>query len=163
MSVEFDVLIISLHKNFEFLQILREDCQIRNAQQMRLILRLAAVCILICFLIVFIQLKLLDFNCINKQCWPTFDYESEQSTIGISANQRGKKLPNALIIGAKKGGTRALIDFLQLNPQIVAAKREVHFFDDDSLYSKGLEWYIEQMPIANDNQVIFKTNIDFKL
>lgn len=64
-----------------------------------------------------------------------------------------KRLPSALIIGVKKGGTRALIDALEMHPQIVPAKREVHFFDNESLYEKGLQWYREQMPLAAENQV----------
>ncbi|KAI6184256.1 hypothetical protein M3Y97_00576500 [Aphelenchoides bicaudatus] len=61
-----------------------------------------------------------------------------------------------MIIGVKKGGTRALIDALQLHPQIVAAKREVHFFDDETLYEKGLDWYREQMPLASNDQIVIE-------
>ena len=50
-----------------------------------------------------------------------------------------KKLPSALIIGVKKGGTRALLEFLRIHPDIRAAGSEVHFFDHN--YSKGFHWY----------------------
>jgi hypothetical protein len=127
---------------------------------MRLWNRLLVVGITISLLLLIFQLKLLDLqNCSKLQCWPIFDYENEQSNSTsnfIDINQkRLKTFPSVLIIGAKKGGTRALIDSLQLHPQIIAAKREIHFFDDDSLYSKGLDWYREQMPIARDDQVCF--------
>lgn len=50
-----------------------------------------------------------------------------------------KQLPTALIIGVKKGGTRALLEFLRLHPAIRAAGSEVHFFDHH--YVKGFHWY----------------------
>ncbi|CAE1259244.1 HS3ST3 [Acanthosepion pharaonis] len=50
-----------------------------------------------------------------------------------------KKLPQAIIIGVKKGGTRALLEFLRLHPDIRAPGPEPHFFDRH--YNKGLEWY----------------------
>lgn len=50
-----------------------------------------------------------------------------------------RQLPTALIIGVKKGGTRALLEFLRLHPAIRAAGSEVHFFDHH--YVKGFHWY----------------------
>lgn len=50
-----------------------------------------------------------------------------------------KKLPQALIIGVKKGGTRALLEFLRVHPDIRAVGAEPHFFDRN--YHNGLEWY----------------------
>jgi len=39
----------------------------------------------------------------------------------------------------KKGGTRALLEYLKIHPDVRAAGREVHFFDRH--YHKGLDWY----------------------
>ena len=50
-----------------------------------------------------------------------------------------KKLPQALIIGVKKGGTRALLEFLRVHPDIRAVGAEPHFFDRN--YHNGLDWY----------------------
>lgn len=50
-----------------------------------------------------------------------------------------KKLPRALIIGVKKGGTRALLEFLRVHPDVRAVGAEPHFFDRH--YGNGLEWY----------------------
>lgn len=50
-----------------------------------------------------------------------------------------KKLPQALIIGVKKGGTKALLEFLRIHPDIRAPGTEIHFFD--KFYSKGFKWY----------------------
>ena len=50
-----------------------------------------------------------------------------------------KKLPQAIIIGVKKGGTRALLEFLRIHPDVRAPGPEIHFFD--RYYHKGLDWY----------------------
>lgn len=57
-----------------------------------------------------------------------------------------KRLPNAVIIGVKKGGTRALLEILKIHPSIRACNSEVHFFDRDINYERGLSWYRENMP-----------------
>lgn len=61
-----------------------------------------------------------------------------------------RQLPSALIIGVKKGGTRALLEFLRIHPDIRAAGSEVHFFDKN--YYKGFQWYRQHMPLTLDNQ-----------
>ncbi|XP_071489437.1 heparan sulfate glucosamine 3-O-sulfotransferase 6-like [Diadema antillarum] len=62
-----------------------------------------------------------------------------------------KKFPQAIIIGVKKGGTRALLDFISLHPNVVVAKKEVHFFD--RYFENGLDWYREQMPLSAPGQI----------
>lgn len=63
----------------------------------------------------------------------------------VDANSSGRdwtatrRLPQALIIGVKKGGTRALLEFLRLHPDIRALGSEPHFFDRH--YARGLSWY----------------------
>uniref|UniRef100_A0A6B2EDG2 Putative heparan sulfate sulfotransferase n=1 Tax=Phlebotomus kandelakii TaxID=1109342 RepID=A0A6B2EDG2_9DIPT len=49
-----------------------------------------------------------------------------------------RQLPDTLIIGVKKSGTRALLEFVRLHPDVRAAGCEVHFFDRH--YNKGLHW-----------------------
>jgi len=56
-----------------------------------------------------------------------------------------RRLPQCLIIGVRKGGTRALLEFLNLHPDVQAERREVHFFDNDNRFRRGLEWYRRQM------------------
>jgi [heparan sulfate]-glucosamine 3-sulfotransferase 3 len=48
-------------------------------------------------------------------------------------------LPTAIIVGVKKGGTRALLEFLRIHPDVRAPGPEVQFFDKN--YLKELEWY----------------------
>lgn len=57
-----------------------------------------------------------------------------------------KMLPKAIIIGVRKGGTRALLRALSLHPNVHTAPKEIHFFDRDQNYAKGLEWYRNMMP-----------------
>ncbi|XP_067860626.1 heparan sulfate (glucosamine) 3-O-sulfotransferase 3-like [Heptranchias perlo] len=65
-----------------------------------------------------------------------------------------RRLPEALIIGVKKGGTRALLEFMRLHPAVRALGAEPHFFDRH--YGKGLQWYRNLMPKALDGQVVME-------
>ena len=64
-----------------------------------------------------------------------------------------KRLPNTLIIGVKKGGTKALLVFLEAHPRIRACRKEVHFFDKESNYRSGLKWYKRKMPASYSDQI----------
>lgn len=50
-----------------------------------------------------------------------------------------RSLPTAIIIGVKKCGTRALLEFLRAHPEVRATGPETHFFD--RFYDLGLDWY----------------------
>ncbi|XP_078257317.1 heparan sulfate (glucosamine) 3-O-sulfotransferase 3-like [Rhinoraja longicauda] len=65
-----------------------------------------------------------------------------------------RRLPEALIIGVKKGGTRALLEFMRLHPAVRALGAEPHFFDRH--YGKGLQWYRNLMPKALDGQIVME-------
>ncbi|ELK15711.1 heparan sulfate glucosamine 3-O-sulfotransferase 3B1 [Pteropus alecto] len=62
-----------------------------------------------------------------------------------------KQLPQAIIIGVKKGGTRALLEFLRVHPDVRAVGAEPHFFDRS--YDKGLAWYRDLMPRTLEGQI----------
>lgn len=64
-----------------------------------------------------------------------------------------RHLPDIIIIGVRKGGTRALIEMLSLHSDVVAAQNEIHFFDWDSHYRRGADWYVSQMPFARPGQL----------
>lgn len=49
------------------------------------------------------------------------------------------RLPQAIIVGVKKGGTRALLEYLRVHPRVRAPGPEMHFFDRH--YDRGLDWY----------------------
>ncbi|XP_029954444.1 heparan sulfate glucosamine 3-O-sulfotransferase 3B1b [Salarias fasciatus] len=85
---------------------------------------------------------------------PDADWERapEPSAMSSFSNGSGsKKLPQAIIIGVKKGGTRALLEFLRVHPDIRAVGAEPHFFDRN--YDNGLDWYRELMPKTLEGQI----------
>ncbi|XP_028824679.1 heparan sulfate glucosamine 3-O-sulfotransferase 3B1b [Denticeps clupeoides] len=69
----------------------------------------------------------------------------------FSSGAGTKKLPQAIIIGVKKGGTRALLEFLRVHPDVRAVGAEPHFFDRN--YERGLRWYRELMPKTLEGQI----------
>ena len=53
--------------------------------------------------------------------------------------------PDFIIIGAQKGGTSSLFNYLSQHSQIqLPSVKEIHFFDYN--YGKGIEWYRKQFP-----------------
>lgn len=66
------------------------------------------------------------------------DYNT-YNNLSVSNNFGTKEFPQTIIIGVKKGGTRALLEFLRVHPDVRAVGAEPHFFD--RLYENGLQWY----------------------
>uniref|UniRef100_A0A8C0HHJ0 Sulfotransferase n=1 Tax=Chelonoidis abingdonii TaxID=106734 RepID=A0A8C0HHJ0_CHEAB len=62
-----------------------------------------------------------------------------------------KRLPQALIVGVKKGGTRAVLEFIRVHPEVRAVGTEPHFFDRH--YERGLAWYRSLMPRTHSSQI----------
>ncbi|XP_075687562.1 heparan sulfate glucosamine 3-O-sulfotransferase 6 [Rhinoderma darwinii] len=73
------------------------------------------------------------------------------SAISVHSSLGNKKFPQAIIVGVKKGGTRALLEFLRIHPDVRALGAEPHFFD--RCYDKGLEWYRNLMPRTLEGQI----------
>ncbi|TNM96896.1 hypothetical protein fugu_015052 [Takifugu bimaculatus] len=69
----------------------------------------------------------------------------------VAQKYGNKKLPNALIVGVKKGGTRAVLEFIRIHPDVRALGTEPHFFDRN--YDRGLDWYRGLMPRTLDSQI----------
>jgi hypothetical protein len=80
--------------------------------------------------------------------------KSEQThRLNTSCLFKARVLPNVIVIGVKKSGTYALLRYLGLNPHIKAALKinncnlnEIHYFDHEENYNRGLSWYKNQMP-----------------
>jgi Sulfotransferase domain len=52
--------------------------------------------------------------------------------------------PDFLIVGAEKSGTTWLKHVLNENPEIfIPSEKEIHFFDKEINYKKGMKWYRE--------------------
>ena len=75
---------------------------------------------------------------------------SEDAKAADSSELR-KRLPNAIIIGSKKCGTRALLKQLGFHSRIITAGREIHFFDRN--FDKGYNWYRDQMPLSSAEEL----------
>lgn len=71
------------------------------------------------------------------------------------------RLPKALIIGVRKGGTRALFDILARHPSVQACPREVHFFDHQENYELGLDWYRSQMPLSLEAHIVIEKTPEY--
>ena len=67
------------------------------------------------------------------------EFHSQRTRLRNIDRSGVRKLPQAIIIGVKKGGTRALLEFLRVHPDVRAPGPEPHFFDRH--YHRGLEWY----------------------
>ena len=72
----------------------------------------------------------------------------------LRKNRRSRRFPNAIIIGVKKGGTRALIEMLSSHPSIKISKKEVNYFSKE--YDQGLKWYLNQMPLATESDIVLE-------
>ena len=54
----------------------------------------------------------------------------------------GLRLPDFVIVGAQKAGTTSLYFALAEHPRVFAAEpKELDFFQDDTNYARGVEWY----------------------
>lgn len=56
---------------------------------------------------------------------PAYLSSSSSSSSSSSHNATQQRLPGAIIIGVRKGGTRALLEMLNLHPDVEVAKEEV--------------------------------------
>ncbi|HEX4655673.1 MAG TPA: sulfotransferase [Mycobacteriales bacterium] len=62
-----------------------------------------------------------------------------------------RRLPDHLVIGAAKAGTTSLSRWLDEHPDVyVPPSKEMHFFDRDSQWQLGVEWYAANFADAGD-------------
>ena len=106
--------------------------------------------------------------------WSWATHSSPSSTSGSSPQATGsslytppsgeikeKRLPKVIIVGVSKCGTRALLDYLALHPNIIAANKEVNFFTNASMYNKGPELYRNTMPLSYSDQLTVEKSPDY--
>ncbi|XP_013396027.1 LOW QUALITY PROTEIN: heparan sulfate glucosamine 3-O-sulfotransferase 1-like [Lingula anatina] len=89
----------------------------------------------------------------NTQHETQGDYDFGVDSYPFHSRHTQRRLPQCIIIGVRKGGTRALLNFLDLHPDIQTAGREMHFFDEPDRYKLGLNWYRKRMPFSFRNQI----------
>lgn len=78
----------------------------------------------------------------------------------MSTSGAGPILPNLIIGGAQKSGTTTLHRLLITHPQVFfpASPREIHFFDHDENFARGLGWYAHLFRDWNGQPVIGQTS-----
>lgn len=69
-------------------------------------------------------------------------------------------LPNVFIAGAQKSGTTTLHRLLESHPQAYtpADRQEIHFFDLEDNFRRGVDWYRSLFAGWNGEAVIFQTS-----
>ena len=61
------------------------------------------------------------------------------------------RLPDHLVIGAAKAGTTSLSRWLDAHPDVyVPPSKELHFFDRDAQWERGVDWYATNFADAGD-------------
>ncbi len=72
------------------------------------------------------------------------------------------RYPDSIIIGCKKSGTGTLLTMLNAHPDIQATLREINYYKDNRLYSRGLSWYIRQMALARKKDIVMEKSNYFE-
>ncbi|CBY07236.1 unnamed protein product [Oikopleura dioica] len=73
-----------------------------------------------------------------------------------------KRLPDFIITGMQKCGTTVLKYFLEAHPKLITPKLgEIHFFEKDWNFEQGKEWYLDKMPNASPELLIFEKTPDY--
>lgn len=71
------------------------------------------------------------------------------------------RLPDFLIIGAQKCGSTWLNAMLRQHPTVYSPGCEVHFFDKDANYARGVEWYASHFDGVTTETVIGEKTPDY--
>ncbi|KAH9504650.1 Heparan sulfate glucosamine 3-O-sulfotransferase 5 [Bulinus truncatus] len=101
-----------------------------------------------------------DYDTIDFQS--VYDKAAKSVKIEKPPNEKqAQRLPQVIIIGVSKCGTRALLEYLSMNPYVASVKREVNFFNNETLYKRGVDWYRDQMPLTYSNQVTLEKSPDY--
>jgi hypothetical protein len=68
--------------------------------------------------------------------------------------------PSFLIIGVQRAGTSSFYWNMVRHPQIIAAStKEIHFFDLERNYQKGLPWYMAHFPLNFDYRALLNSGV----
>ena len=89
----------------------------------------------------------------------TTDRESQIQRMEISAETGERRVPNFIIFGFSKCGTRAFIEFLSHHPDVASAGPEIDFFNQH--YEEGLEWYRMRMPASDTSRVVVEKSSEY--
>jgi hypothetical protein len=71
-------------------------------------------------------------------------------------NQSPLSRPLLLIAGTQKSGTTVLAAYLSMHPNIsMSAKKELHFFDKNQLYNRGIDEYLSHFDVGSETTALF--------
>ena len=76
--------------------------------------------------------------------WSRASDKGRENAASSPARTEPTVLPNTLIIGAAKCGTRAVLKYLSFHPDVQIAPEETAFFAHDGLYRLGPSWYAQK-------------------
>jgi len=63
-------------------------------------------------------------------------------------------IPNFIIVGAQKAGTSSMMVYLSEHPEIFIPLEEMHYFDIDKNYKKGMKWYEKKFKKWNGEKAV---------
>ncbi|KAK3766942.1 hypothetical protein RRG08_040461 [Elysia crispata] len=78
-----------------------------------------------------------------------------------TGEQKERRLPKVIIVGVSKCGTRALLDYLALHPNVITANKEINFFTNVSMYNRGPDVYKNSMPLSYSDQLTVEKSPDY--
>lgn len=117
--------------------------------------RISALVVICLLSIIMITISCLQSGAFNHSAVCNLSKESPTFTPidHLKYPHTKRRLPQCIIIGARKAGTRALLVYLNLHPDIITHGEELHFFDEDAFYNQSLEAYRRKMPFSFKNQI----------
>lgn len=66
-----------------------------------------------------------------------------------------RTLPTFLIVGAARSGTTSLWRYLSAHPDVfVPEEKEIHFFSDNRLFPRGVDWYADLFAAGNGKKAV---------
>ncbi|MGB0652285.1 MAG: sulfotransferase family protein [Thermoplasmatota archaeon] len=75
----------------------------------------------------------------------------------------GRRLPDFLLLGAQKAGSSWLGSRLGQHPDLWVHPDELHFFDKEDRYARGLDWYAQQFDAAPPDALVGEKTPDYLL
>ncbi|XP_052832038.1 heparan sulfate glucosamine 3-O-sulfotransferase 1 isoform X1 [Octopus bimaculoides] len=72
-----------------------------------------------------------------------------------------RRLPSCIIIGTPKSGTKALLEFIGVHPSVVIAEGEPKHFHREDNYRKGMNFYLEKMPLSCPDQITIEKSPEY--
>ncbi|KAK6990073.1 heparan sulfate glucosamine 3-O-sulfotransferase 1 [Biomphalaria glabrata] len=84
---------------------------------------------------------------------PENEIPSKRKFLKVTGLKVHKSIPDSIIIGVSKCGTRAMLEYLRLHPDVAALNAEIGYYYNDSMWSRGQDWYISQMPDSEPGQI----------